>query len=270
MSKTMVLVDRDVFFDELRTVFDSRTTETLLLVLDRVAAQTLAASVPREDFIDLRRLVAELIEAQKETERRWQLLEAEMAELVAEHRQFMRVQERLVADVETLKTDVAELKTDMVQVKVDIRGLKNDVGTLKGDSLETKYRLKAANYFGRLLRRPKVVDMNHIVDQLEAHLTDEEFDGVLLADLIVQGKPRLQTEKGDVWLVLEISAVVDINDVMRARQRANFLRKAGFQSIPVAAGEELTQGAETEAHRQNVVILQHGRYFGWHEALSAL
>ncbi len=39
MPHAMVLVERDVLQHELETVFDMRTTETLLRVLDRVVSQ---------------------------------------------------------------------------------------------------------------------------------------------------------------------------------------------------------------------------------------
>ena len=312
MSSTMILLDRDVFFDELRTVFDAQTTETLLRVLDRVAKQVLAISVPREDFSDLKRTVAELAEMHRESARDWQELKAKLDVYAEEHRKFekeiqrsLSVQEQMLADIQTLKTDgaeakadirelkadVRELKTDMTQVKADVGKLQTDVGklqtdvgklqtdvgklqtdvgTLKGDSLEAKYRDRAPNYFGRLLRRTKVVDINSIVERLEAHLTEDEFNAVLLADLIVRGKPRSHPEQEDVWLVIEVSWTVDVNDVRRARQRADFLVKSGFRAIPAAAGEELTKGADVEARAQGVVIVQNGRNLFWNEALARL
>jgi hypothetical protein len=53
----MVLVERDVLQQELETVFDVQTTETLLRVLDKVATQVYADTVPRFDFSRLERLV---------------------------------------------------------------------------------------------------------------------------------------------------------------------------------------------------------------------
>jgi hypothetical protein len=146
--------------------------------------------------------------------------------------------------------------------------LVTDVGDLKGRMLEMTYRNRTAAYFGRLLRRPKVVDMNDLLDTLETHLSKEDFNNVLLVDLLVKGKPRNQPDIGEVLLAVEVSSVVDRHDVQRAWKRADLLRKAGYLVIPVAAGESKTLGAEKEAREQGVVMLQDGRNALWDEALA--
>ncbi|MGC8779758.1 MAG: hypothetical protein ACP5UQ_02740, partial [Anaerolineae bacterium] len=75
-------------------------------------------------------------------------------------------------------------------------------------------------------------------------------------------------QEPEVWLAIEVSAVVDRNDVERARRRAVLLRKAGMAAIPVAAGEEITDGARQLARGENVVLLQDGQRLFWDEALA--
>ncbi|NOT56884.1 MAG: hypothetical protein HOP18_19980 [Deltaproteobacteria bacterium] len=58
-----ILIDREALVSELQKVFDARTAQTLLGVLDTVAAQVLQAGVTREDFDELRRVVLRLSEA---------------------------------------------------------------------------------------------------------------------------------------------------------------------------------------------------------------
>ncbi|MFQ5902739.1 MAG: hypothetical protein ACE5JO_03525, partial [Candidatus Binatia bacterium] len=70
MNSDLVLVDREALLGELRRVFDTQTAETLLGVLDKVAAQVRAAGVTREDFSELKQIVAQLAEAQRRTEQR--------------------------------------------------------------------------------------------------------------------------------------------------------------------------------------------------------
>jgi hypothetical protein len=135
--------------------------------------------------------------------------------------------------------------------------------------LEMKYRNKASAYFGRLLRKPRVVEPDSLWDDLEAHLSPEEMTDVLLVDLIVRGRPRTQPEAVEVWLAVEVSAVVDWQDVERARRRAELLRRAGYRAIPVVAGERATWGAEDQARQHQVAMLQDGQVFLWDEALQA-
>jgi phage shock protein A len=300
----MVLVERDVLQHELETVFDAQTTETLLRVLDKVASQVYAATAPRTDFSRLERLVERiaeeqarlskdvqklteqvqlLIEAQRRNEERFSRMESDIAELktdvsvlktdVSVLKTDVSVLKTdvsvLKTDVSVLKTDVSVLKTDVSVLKTDVSVLKTDVGHLKGDSLERKYRDKAPAYFGRLVRKPQVVDINRLWDTLETHLSKQELADVLLIDLIVKGKSKACPETGELYLAIEISAVVDRHDVERAQQRATFLWKAGFRTVPVVAGNELTAGAEQDARTQKVAIVRNGRVSLWDEALAA-
>ena len=67
MSDGWVLVDREVLLVEMQQVFDARTAGVMLHVLDRVAAQVRQDGVTREDFRELKQIVAELAEAQRRT-----------------------------------------------------------------------------------------------------------------------------------------------------------------------------------------------------------
>jgi hypothetical protein len=68
MSNELILVDREALLAELRRVFDLPTAEALLAVLDKVAAQVRQAGVTREDFRELKQIVADLAEAQRGTQ----------------------------------------------------------------------------------------------------------------------------------------------------------------------------------------------------------
>lgn len=254
MQGKLVLIDRQALRAELRQVFDARTARTLLSVLDKVAAQVRAAGVMREDFGELKQIVAELAEAQRRTGQRVE----ELAEAQRRSEERLgRLESNIVILTEQVRALVASQQT-----------IVDEVGGLKGRVLELAYRDKAVAYFGRLLRRPGVVDLNSLWEALEAHLAPDELDDVLLVDLVVQGRPRQRADLGDVWLAVEVSSVVDEGDVARARRRAELLRQAGYRAVPVVAGERATLSAEDEARQHKVVVLQNGRSFLWDEALA--
>jgi len=209
----------------------------------------------REDFSELRQFVSELAQAQRRSE---QHIEA----LVEAQRRTEQRLEHLEVVVETLVEQVRIL-TQAQQRTVDT------VGSLKGRILEWAYRDKAVAYFGRLLRRTRVVAFETIEQTLESRLSAEEFGDIVLLDLLVPGQPRQHSEIPEVWLAVEVSAVVDEGDVTRARRRTALLRQAGYRAIPVVAGEQTTLGAEAEARLHKVVILQNGRSLLWDEALAA-
>jgi len=269
MQSKLVLIDRQALQAELQEVFDARTVKTLLNVLDKVVAQVQAAGVTREDFSELKQIVAELAKAQRRSEERLSRLEETVAALAEAQR---RSEERLSSVEERLsrlEETVAALAEQVRQLVASQQKIVDDLGGLKGKVLELTYHNKAGAYFGPLLRRVRVVSLPALEDELEARLSPEGFKDVLLLDLVVSGQPRHLAQGPEVLLAVEVSSVVDEEDVTRARRRAELLRQAGYRAVPVVAGERVTLGAEDEARQHKVVVLQDGRSFLWDEALAA-
>jgi hypothetical protein len=177
-------------------------------------------------------------------------------------------QQRLTEQVQWL-TEGQQRLTEQVQWLTEgQQQLTDRVGGLKGQVLERTYADRAGAYFGRLLRQVRVVEVHTLEDRLEAALTTEEFDDVLLLDLLVQGRVRRLAEGPEVWLAAEVSAVVDQGDVERAVRRAGYLRKAGYRVVPVVAGEGATSGAQEAVRAQGVTLVQDGGVAFWQEALA--
>jgi septal ring factor EnvC (AmiA/AmiB activator) len=232
-----------------------RSEERLARVEDSLAALAEAQRRTEE------RLTA-LAEAQRRSEERLTRVEDSLAALAEAQR---RTEERVAALTEAQQR--SEERLTRVEQRLD--WLTDAVGDLRGHSLEQIYRERAVAYFGSFLRRPRVVTRETLEELLEAHLSFEEANDVLLLDLVVRGYPRRHPDEPDVWLAVEVSAVVDREDVARALRRATLLRRAGYRAIPVVAGERATQGAEEEAHLHNVVLMQDGRSSLWEEAEAA-
>ena len=91
--------------------------------------------------------------------------------------------------------------------------LQNDIAWLDDYRLELSYRNKINGYFGYLMRRLKVVDLATIDEALETTLDPGEFRDVILLDLVATGQLRASPDRPEVWLAIEISSVVDSNDV---------------------------------------------------------
>lgn len=263
-----LLVERDTLYDELRTVFDQKITETLLCVLDRVASQIYEATVPRADFSRLEQIVERIAERQEQIAMQLQeLIEAQQRN----EERFIRIEadiEELKSDVSVLKTDVRVLKADVSVLKADVTKLKISVGHLEGQALEEKYTKRAAAYFGSWLRRPKVVPCSRLYDILEPFLSSDDLHDVLLIDLVVKGKLKQQPEAEEVYVLVEVSVVIDKNDIERAQRRAKLLQNASFRAIPVVAGEKMAEGAEAIARTNGVAIVRDGSKFLWDEALA--
>jgi len=140
--------------------------------------------------------------------------------------------------------------------------LADDVGSLKGIVLELKYRERAAAIFGRYLRKMRLVPIDELLETLEAvkPLSEEELDELLLADAIFTAVRA--TTREPLYLVLEVSYVVDRGDVDRAIRRARILKERGFKAVPAVGGEQATEGAKLSAEKGEILLALDGAIRG--------
>jgi len=253
-----------------------RTEERVGRVEEQIAALAEAQRRTEERVGRVEEQIAALAEAQRRTEERVSRVEEQIAALAEAQR---RTEERMMQLVEAQRRTEEQMRVLAKNQELfaqrqewlvsTVEDLKSTIGDLKGRVLEQAYREKASAYFGPLLRRLQVVDPYTLEETLRAHLSPEEFSDVLRLDLLLCGQPRLRPELTELWIAVEISAVVDQGDVERARRRAAHLRRAGYHAIPMVAGERLTLSAEDEVRRHRVAVLQDGRALLWEEALHA-
>jgi hypothetical protein len=200
-----------------------------------------------EEILSLPQVVRELAqevkllaEAQRRTEQR--LEELALAQRATEQ----RLEELAVAQRDTEQT---------------VRALVRDVAGLKGESLERRYRERAASHFQRILRRIRIVDHQQLGLLLDdavdsSRLTPEERADLLEADVVLMGLLDGQ----EVYLVAEVSGIVMAHDVRRARRRAAILEKAtGQRAIPAVAGERVLDDRETQEKAAGVWKVLDGR-----------
>ena len=222
-----------------------------------------------DELLTLPEIVRGLAEAQQRAEERLAAAEERLANV---EERLANVEERL-ANVEErlsrLENAIQNLTEQVRALTESQRQTDNTVSRLKGESLEWSYRNKIYGYFGYLMRRLKVVDLSTIDEALEATLTSGEFRDVFRLDLLATGRLRTSPDRPEVWLAIEISAVVDSNDVDRAWRRAELIRRVTPLVLPVAAGDRVTSGAETAAHDQNVVLMTDGQAQFWDAAVAA-
>ena len=136
-----------------------------------------------------------------------------------------------------------------------VKRLSDDVGTLKGKGLETHYRLHGSPFFGSLLRRPHVLSSEELSDILDpsmdqGSLSSDEALEVRRADLVVRG--TRWKDRTLVYLVVEVSWTIDLEDVERAARRSVHLAKTGLSVLPVVAGETVRPGAADRAQELKV------------------
>ncbi|MER3405841.1 MAG: hypothetical protein C4289_12380 [Chloroflexota bacterium] len=215
-----------------------------------------------DQILALPEIVRRLAEAQER-------VEAQLAELVQAQRQSAEAQRRTDEHLALVDQRLAELAEAQRRTEERLQWLIDTVGDMRGTLLEYRYRERVAAYFGPSLRRVRAVPIQELEDTLEERLSAQDLNELFQLDLLVRGMPRHIPEAPEVWLAIEVSAVVDAGDVARARRRAALLSQAGYPAVPVATGEGATQGAQEEPQAHQVVLLQDGRTLYWNEALTA-
>lgn len=230
--------------------------------------------VLNEELLSLPQLVHELIEAHKRGEERLTRIEESLAELAEAQK---RHEERLAGVEERLtrlENIVAELAEAQKRTELQVQRLTDRMGQIVGDLLEIKYHDKPFSYFGRIVRRARTVDLAEVEDLLGEGLTQEQLFELLQLDLLVHGQLRQprgeRKEHPEVWLAIEVSSVVDREDVQRVARPAEILRQAGLPVLAVAAGGNLTPEARELARTTGVALQADGQLELLEEALAKL
>lgn len=250
----------------MRMAFSVQDFRDLLRLLDEHPEwkAELRRAVLADDMLELPRIVRELAEAQRRTEERLEALTARVDALTARVEELAEAQKRTEARLDSLAARVEELaeaqkRTEarveelaeaQRRTEATVRGLVNDVAELKGDSLERRFRENAPAYVGLRYRRARVLSKQELMDALadaedEGRLNAREIARVHRAIRDADAVVRARDAQGEVWLVVEVSQVVDQGEVRRARERAEALGALGVRTVPAVAGTRFTEGAES-------------------------
>lgn len=230
--------------EKLKQVFTPEQAASLIETLDPVQQVEINRA---DDTQELEQGLGALVEVQTRTEKRLDHLTEIQTRTEAQLREMI-----------SIRTNVLH-KVDRMIARLD---------RVVGFQLEKKYRDKAYAYFGRYLRRVRVISLQEIEDELSDRLSEQELSELIPLDLLIRGQPHEQPEGPEIWLAVEVSAVVDRHDVERAQRWATLLRKAGYRVIPTVAGEEVTTGGEDMARDYDILLIQNGRAQFWPEAMA--
>jgi len=215
-----------------------------------------------EELLALPQTVHNLGEAQQHTAQQVAQLTQQVAQLAQQVAQLAQQVVQLTQQMAQLTQQVMQLTEGQRRTERQISRLQDDVGDLKGIVLEERYRSRAPAYFSRLVRRSHVVTAEELLALLEeavtaGRLSEDGMEEIVLADVVVRGQRRESPEA--VYLVVEVSWGVGPGDVERAVRRAALLAQTGIQTMPVVAGEHITNDAAELARAMRVWQVLDGR-----------
>jgi hypothetical protein len=194
-------------------------------------------------------------------------LAAEQQRTAAAIRELTEAQKRAEARLDYLTEAQIRTEARLERLETRVQRLEDRVGDWVGRELERRYRERIGAFLGHWLWPVTVVSLDDMRETLEARLSESQVEEVMLLDLLVRGRARRLPDKPEVWLAMEVSAVIDSGDVERAWQRAALLKEAGYSAFPAVGGEQLTLGAVDLLKEAPAIVLQDGRSQGWEQVL---
>jgi len=222
-----------------------------------------------EDIRALREVVAQNsadIEALKEVVAQNSVDIQALKEVVAQNSADIQALKEVVAqnsvDIRQNSADIADLTREVRALVQTVTRLDGRVGHLEGGQDEWRWRANFTGRFGQLVSRSKLVTASEL-DAFEdawddGRISDVEALSVRRVDLLITGVRRIGTEKLNVLLVVEVSRTIEEQDILRARSRADILRRVGYEAVPVVAGSAISDIDRSAALSNGVEVVLNG------------
>jgi hypothetical protein len=192
----------------------------------------------------------ELAQAQARTEQRMKELAQAQARTEVRMNELAQAQARTEVRMNELAQAQARTEQQVGRLAEVTQRLSIRTDEVVGRTFELQFRDRLTSYLGRFLRRGKVVGNDVLLDAIEPHVTTDEIDDFLRADIVAKGL----VDGVETYVVVEVSSTADMKDIVRAERRATILRKAGLAAIPlVACGAVMPESMEF-AHRSGVRV----------------
>jgi hypothetical protein len=190
-------------------------------------------------------VVRALVEAQQRTEATLQRHEEQIGRLIQAQQRHGELIERLIETQQRQGEQIERLIQAQQRTEEELRKLVNwqqgERGRREGEDYERNIIRRAPFLFqGGLGGSTHEFEVRRrLTEQLESILAEGPVEAMadpFLADVLWW--------KGEQVAVVEVSQQVNGYDVVRASERAETLRRAGLQAIPIVMGEEWT-GSES-------------------------
>ncbi|MCS7208923.1 MAG: hypothetical protein NZ874_05050 [Fimbriimonadales bacterium] len=216
--------------------------KAILRVLDKNAEvrDAVRRRILQEEFLQLPALIRQLIEAQQRSEAQLQ----EHNRILQRHGELIQ---QLIEAQQHTEAQVQEVVTVLQQILLQVQDLsearqrfddwiRGEEGRRRGEQLERMTVRRATTIFGG--GRGGSPEQAHVQQQLLRWLRRVRDAGLAYNPDADPTLSDLLWWKGDRVLVGEVSVKVDASDILRARQRADTLRRAQVDAIPIVIGED--------------------------------
>ncbi|MGH2609947.1 MAG: hypothetical protein ACRDHF_12780, partial [Tepidiformaceae bacterium] len=124
---------------------------------------------------------------------------------------------------------------------------------------EIDYSLKLGNHLARRFRKVRPLPISDYEPFYKAWkggvISETEWEDAARLDVIALARDASLSDEPEVVIAMELSKVVDANDVERAHRRASILGKSGVPVLALVDGESIETSAKSLAAAQGVIAL---------------
>ena len=175
-------------------------------------------------------------------------------------------QDTMANKLGTLEPAMSELREEQRETRADLRKTDGRLDRGFGANYEAKVTWNVRSLLGqqlgirnsRVLKGPNLrndEDLEQLLEEAESRgaITEEEADELLLLDLIVAGTQR--ADHARVYVAAEVSITANQDDVNRAADRADILRRAtGLPTRPVVIADRMAKSYQSLADEKGVAV----------------
>ena len=175
-------------------------------------------------------------------------------------------QDTMANKLGTLEPAMSELRGEQRETRADLRKTDGRLDRGFGANYEAKVTWNVRSLLGqqlgirnsRVLKGPNLrndEDLEQLVEEAESRgaITEEEADELLLLDLIVAGTQR--ADHARVYVAAEVSITANQDDVNRAADRADILRRVtGLPTRPVVIADRMAESYRQLADEKEVAV----------------
>jgi hypothetical protein len=133
------------------------------------------------------------------------------------------------------------------------------LGNLEGWRFESHVRLNLASYLARHYRSIRPLIIGNLAPALEAldaaKISSQEWSDLTDLDILASARRRDHPEEPELLVAVELSIVVDTNDVSRVLRRTETLRRIGLEADACVIGEAILPPANQLARERQVTLL---------------
>ncbi len=175
-------------------------------------------------------------------------------------------QDTMANKLGTLEPAISELRDEQRETRADLRKTDGRLDRGFGANYEAKVTWNVRSLLGqqlgirnsRVLKGPNLrndEDLDQLLEEAESRgaITEEEADELLLLDLIVAGTQR--ADHARVYVAAEVSITANQDDVNRAADRADILRRVtGIPTRPVVIADRMAESHQQLADEKEVAV----------------